>query len=368
MKNKVAWPSLALLTLVALYTLYWFHMASRIEEGIKDWASDQAREGTKVSWESLSVTGYPYRLVATLKEPEIFVAEGDRRPRWHGQELRVISQAWSFGHVILEFLGTQTLELEERESPVGRPLARQAYEMTGSSMRMSLMLHRGKVRQADAALSDLNVDVSQIGDYRPAKLKDDITHMEIAHMEVHSRVRAAEDETSGAIAHDFVFEARDITSDRETPDGFKEQLSRMALNFTRTSDEMPGLHNGSLKTVRRGLTDKAESLRLHEMSIDWQPVTVNLTGDLKSKEGRQPSGTLDLTLKGHRDLVRALEEEGEMDPMAVIVAGALFGILEIAGEPAEDGALHLPLKVKHGEVSFHFLPLFKLKDLGIEIQ
>lgn len=367
-KNKVTWPSLGFLVLVGLYTAYWFHMAGRIEDGIKDWAKDQAREGTEVAWTSLEVSGYPYRLVATLKEPDIFVTEGDRSPRWHGDELRIISQAWSFNHVILEFLGTQTIEVEERESPVGRPLARQAYRVTGSAMRMSLMLNRGKVRQADTVLSDLIVDIAQIGDYRPAPLQDEITHMEIARVEVHSRVRASEDDGLGAIAHDFVFEARDIASDRKTPDGFEEVLSRMALNFTRTSDEMPGLHNGSLKTVRRSLTDKAEGLTLHEMAIDWQPVTVSLSGKLKSKEGRQPSGTLDLTLKGHRDLVRALEDEGEMEPLAVIVAGALFGILEVAGEPSEDGALHLPLKVKHGEVSFHFLPLFKLKDLGFEVK
>ena len=140
LRSKIFRPSLALGFFILLYTGYWFHMAGRITEEIEGWAADQAKEGTLVTYTSLNVTGYPFRLVARLKNPDIFVQGSDRRPHWRGQELKAIAQAYSLNHVILDFIGPQTIEVEENIGAMARPPTQQRYDLEGKSIMMSLQL------------------------------------------------------------------------------------------------------------------------------------------------------------------------------------------------------------------------------------
>lgn len=368
LSHPVTRPTLILAVFVVIYIAYWFHMAGRIEQEIKAWAEDQAMEGTEVAYESLKVTGFPFRLVATLKEPDIFVRDGDRSPRWHGTELKAITPSYSFDHVILDFVGTQIIEVEEEMSPVGRPLSRQAYTIDGTSMMMSLRLNRGKILSADTVLKEIEVSVEEIGDYRPSSFAGDMTQLRIAHAEIHSRVREPVDGEKGSIAHDLSFELLDIVSDRTPPDGFDETISRFVANYSRSGNKEIGFHNGSLRVNRDRSMEEEESLTIHELGIDWQPVTLSLTGELETAPTRDATGQLDLAVTGHKDLVRALHAQGEVSHLAALLAGALFGIVELVSETDESGVLHIPLKVKDGEVSFGFLPLFTLDELGLDVR
>jgi hypothetical protein len=366
LKSKILWPSLALGFFVLLYTAYWFHMAGRIAEEIEGWVAEQAKDHTTVTYTSLNVTGYPFRLVATIKDPDIFVQGGNRRPHWRGQKLKAIAQAYSLNHVILDFIGPQSIEVEEDIGAMARPPSKQRYELEGTSIMMSLQLRRGRVLQADVHFEDLMVRVDEIGNYRPVRLTDLPRSFHVKEAQIHSRVRPSDDPEAPEelkVAHDFTVEVLGLTPDGSPPNGFENTIERAALNITRLTGEEVGFHNGSLRLSHEPIESNEQVLTVHEASIDWQPVEVGLSGKLHRPNAKKASGKIDLQIKGHRDLVRVLASEGEIGAPAALLSGALLGVIELVSQTSDDGTLNIPLKIKKGDVSFGFIPLTSIEEI-----
>lgn len=84
-------------------------MAGRIEGEIDRWVEKQARHGTEVTYASLDVSGYPFRLVATFKNPRIVSNDDPSAFTWEGESLRIVTQAWDINRIIIDLFGKQSV-------------------------------------------------------------------------------------------------------------------------------------------------------------------------------------------------------------------------------------------------------------------
>jgi len=356
-------PIWFLVIAVAAYTAYWFYMADKIEQEIYAWVEDQAKDGTEVAFENLHVSGYPLRLVAAMDNPDIFVRDGDRRPHWHGAKLKAITPAFTLARIRIEFIGTQTVIIEEDVGPMARPPAIQQLTFDGSAIEMRLDLTRGRIANAEAEFNNLTIAIEEIGDYRPVHLKPLPQSITLAHAIIKSRVRAPHFDETGAIAHDYSVSITDITNDRGAPDGFAKKITWIGFDLTETGDEDIAFHNGSLKLDRHRPRSGDKAMVVRKAGIIWDPITLLASGHLKTPGGGKPDGAIDLEIAGYRQLLRVLADSGDISPLAAILTGALVGIVEVMSLVDDEGTLHVPLEVRRGNVSFSFLPLTSMEEL-----
>lgn len=90
-------PFVLLVIVIAAWTVYWFIARSLINQGIDDWIAAERERGADIEYASRTMGGYPFRFELDLSDP---VYAGPGEPRWEGERLRLVMQAWNWQHVI----------------------------------------------------------------------------------------------------------------------------------------------------------------------------------------------------------------------------------------------------------------------------
>jgi hypothetical protein len=346
------------LAFFGLWSIFWFTMEARIEGEIERWVDKQGAHGTEVSYASLDITGYPFRLVATFDDPHIVSQEDPGAFTWSGESLRIITQVWDINRVIIELLGRQSVSWAEAPDDGSRSSSQIMIDFTGEKLRGSLHLADGRIQSIDTDFTEVTADI--FGDGAFALIPDLPEHLDIAQLEYHSRLVKSERDGRALTSRDVMVLAKDIRGGSAPAPDMTEGIEEILVAFSEELAAQSRLHSGDIGSSLPPAL--AQSVDIHSAHIIWQPVSMRLDGEL----GRQRSGNFDgkvrLYLKGHEDLVRRMAARGDLPGAAAMLAGALFGVLSLVSETNEAGELVIPLDVKDGDVYFGFLPLFDKED------
>lgn len=353
-----ALPGLVALAGFALWSVFWVVMTGRIEGEIEKWIERQARHGTDVTYASLDISGYPFRLVATFDAPRIVSKDDPSAFFWEGEGLRVIAQAYNIRHIIIELLGKQNVAWIDAPEDGTRSPSRMAVNFTGEQLRGSLKLSGGRIESIDTNFREVEADL--VGDGAFTFLPDLPEHLAIDLVEYHSRVHKGFNGGQKITNRDVVFFAEKISDGTRSEDTMQGGIEEILVAF---SEELTGtiaLHSGDIGANLP--PTPVQSVEIHEAHVFRSPVSIRLNGKLERPEKSDFDGTIRLYLKGHDELVRNMAEADDLPDAAALIAGALFGVLSMVSETNEDGELVLPLDVKDGDVYFGFLPLFSKDD------
>jgi hypothetical protein len=69
------------------YAGYWFYVAARLDKGIDGWVDSQRRAGVTVDFERAVITGFPFALRTTFRQPHIAGAVAGQSFDWHGPDV-----------------------------------------------------------------------------------------------------------------------------------------------------------------------------------------------------------------------------------------------------------------------------------------
>jgi hypothetical protein len=69
------------------YTIYWWIVAGKLDQGIDDWAAAQRQAGLTLEFERTPVTGFPFTFHATFRHPRIAGALSGQRFDWTGPDV-----------------------------------------------------------------------------------------------------------------------------------------------------------------------------------------------------------------------------------------------------------------------------------------
>lgn len=137
------------------YTVYWFSLAGRVEDGVNAWAHLASQQGMPLDYDSVSVTGYPFRLVANIKGLDWHFPTAGNDLRWQTSRLRIVAEPWVKNHIIVIFDKKQAFTVTPKDGPA------RAYEVISKKARASLVTQvEGAGRFAFAADS---LDISAKG-------------------------------------------------------------------------------------------------------------------------------------------------------------------------------------------------------------
>ena len=354
---KGHWPGFILLGLVVLYTVFWFVMAGRVESGVDRWIERQAHHGTEVTYQSLKVSGFPFRLQATFEAPQIIALEHDSGISWTGERLRIVTRVFNINHIILDLFGHQSLSWMDAPADGSRTPSTVSVDFSGSQLRGSLILKSGHIKNIDTDFQDIIADVYTDGTI--TMILDGSDHVEIERLEYHSQLLKGQ---SGSYSRDVLMRVEGMSTEEKPSPEFDPEIEEILVAFSEEIAGQVALHSGDIGGDMP--SQPAQKVTLHDAHILWPPLSARIEGKLsrgkKANRDGQFSGKVKLYLKGHEDMVRELAEDGDAQPGVAIAAGALFGILEKVTDENEEGELVVPLQVKDGEVFFGFLPLFNV--------
>lgn len=94
--------------LAALYSGYWFFAADQLREGVGRWTAERRAAGWTVSWDSLTVDGFPLSLKTIVTAPRIVApSEWD----WRGPRFIVTAPPWNPGDIAAKFPGEHRIAI-----------------------------------------------------------------------------------------------------------------------------------------------------------------------------------------------------------------------------------------------------------------
>lgn len=353
-----ALPGLIALGGFALWTVFWFVMAGRIEGEINRWVERQASHGTDVTYSSLDISGFPFRLVATFDAPRIVSRDDPSAFVWEGERLRIIAQAYNIRHIIIELLGTQSVAWMDRPDDDTRRPSRISVRFTGDELRGSVKLDGGRIESIDTNFREVEADL--VGDGAFGLIPKLPEHLAIDLLEYHSRVHKGFKGGQKVTTRDVVLFADTISEGTQAADTAESDIEEILVAFSEELTGESALHSGDIGANLPPAP--AQSVEIHEAHVFRNPVSIRLNGKLERPQKSDFDGTIKLYLKGHEDLVRDMAEADDLPDAAAIVVGGLFGILSLVSDTNEAGELVVPLDVRDGDVYFGFLPLFDKKD------
>lgn len=353
-----ALPGVITLTFFGLWSIFWFVMAGRIEGEIDRWIEKQARHGTEVSYSTLDISGYPFRLVASFEDPRIVSIDDPSAFTWEGERLRIVTQAWDINRIIIDLFGKQSVSWMDAPPDAPHTSSQMMIDFTGTQLQGSLQLADGKIESIDTEFLDIAADFFGKGAF--AFIPDLPEHLDITSLEYHSRVHKQGDESQATTNRDVMVLATNVRGGEAPVDSMAEGIEEILVAFSEELGADSPLHSGDIGASLPPAP--AERVNIHAAQILWQPVSFRLDGKLDRHHGRDFDGDVNLFLKGHEDLVRQMAERGDLPGAAAVLVGALFGVLSLVSETNEAGELVIPLDIKDGDVYFGFLPLFDKED------
>ena len=86
-RTKICAAIVVAIAIIGGYAGYWFFIAAQLEKGIDDWVSFQRQAGLTVAFERSGVTGFPFALRATFRQPHISGALSGQSFDWRGPDV-----------------------------------------------------------------------------------------------------------------------------------------------------------------------------------------------------------------------------------------------------------------------------------------
>jgi hypothetical protein len=140
---------LFIFALLAAYSAYWYHIANNAENKVSEITRHLEERGATITYESVEVTGFPYRFIFSLDKPEVNQTQGDVNLKWISDKLNIYAQPWSFSHLIFTSNASR-LSIYEKQSQNKSS----GIFLDSSSMRLSYNVPKNNSSRISLELKD----------------------------------------------------------------------------------------------------------------------------------------------------------------------------------------------------------------------
>lgn len=326
-------PVIGVFALFALYTAYWLHAKSTIEDQVGVWIARQESAGYVIEQDRLRVTGFPYRFQVELTAPRVHAPQSDGAWFARLDMLKAHALFYDFKHWIVEFDGPLWLEY-------------------GNAPATTLQL--------DAELALVSLVSNSVGETIRIGAEFDgftVTAVSGDAPDVESIDRLL---LSGLVTEDDTlrvrFEATGVSTSPSafTPDvrrafGNTAELARMDLSVTHWATLANDADAGAWSRA-------GGQLEIAESALEWGPAHLSGVGEFTLDQTTQPDGRLSLRITDPDALADALVQ-------SKLVPAENEQALRLAAMMAPRGpeGVALPFRVRDGGV---YLGPVRLGDIA----
>lgn len=333
----------ALLVAAAAYTAYWMVAMAQLEARVAGWIEDRRAEGLRVSYGTLTRSGFPRRLRVTVAPFEIAAPVGWS---WRAPEVRVRADPFAPGAVRLSADGLQELRL-----PLGK----------GSSVALNIQAER---LDADIASAGGRLSGRAIGEQlsvRPAG-GDETENLRIGSMQLVATPGTAATPSSAVTQGRFTFTASDLALPAASRSPLGDRIESVSVLAEVTGD-VPGDVTGMPwpKVIGRW-RDEGGTVEIRDLAFHYGPLLVSGNGTLALDAAGEAIGAFSLRANGLVEALRVLADKGVISPLAAAGAALVFRPVQDKAA-AGDASVAVPASLQDRRLYLGPLPIARLPSM-----
>ena len=336
----------ALGTAIIGYTIFWFSLSGRMEDGIEQWARAAQSQGMQIEYKAVSVSGYPFRLVASVKGVSWHFPTSTGGLDWQAGQLRLVTEPWAKDHIIVLFDPHQTLTVSTADGTTKR------YVITSDNGRASLVSQRPAGARFAFAVNKLDILASASGQ-----------HMAAGEMQFYLRDlppkpagkkgdNSADPSLPATAQVDFM--AKDVTLPTGRGGGLGDRITALQAEAV-VNGQVPGLAAAQLK----GWVAAGGTMDVTGFKANWGNLDLEAAGTLTLDDSNRPLGAFEARFKGIQGVLDALDLLGESDNSRHLARSALQ-----AAEAGRKGEwIKVPFTLQNGFLYMGSIPLTALSPI-----
>lgn len=340
----------ALVALLAAYSVYWIMAARRAEVGLIAWIQNEKTQGHDISYSTLDVGGYPYRIEATLSDFHISGNAAGLAWEFNAPKFAGVVLPWRPRHVIL-FAKEATARLA--------PAAGEAEALTASSLRASVMIADGDI------LERVSITAAHL------LAKGENHHdagLEVSDGEVHWRAGdqatrlmpavggEAEETVQEPLAWQLALKGMDISDPRLAASPYGDTIAELALVVELRGG---GLSPESTLATIAAWRDSGGTVEVPSLKLAWGALDLTLSGSATLDQQFRPLGAFTAAVKGYEPAIDHLRAKGDISPEEASAAKETLAAI-VNGE---EGRLPVPVTMQAGRMFLGPLPVANLPPL-----
>ena len=347
-------PTAAMLLIALAYSIYWFSLSASLLRNVDKWIEEQNQQGYSISYGSLEVSGYPFRLHIDLTDVTVSEPGHPNRWTWNASHLVGLTLPYKLNHIILESRGSQRINYQENLGPVARAPFHYSVAVNTESARTSLVFSKQK-------LVRLSIDLVKLNATRLGPDGDQVLAAE--RLQIHSRplIRHAGMSTlpsSPSSGLDLFLQADALSLPFD--DTFSA-LPAAPIDTIKINILMPDMDSTALNFSSFAIWAEGEgNIELTSSHILWDQIDITASGAFHLDEQARLEGEISSLIGGHNQLVDLLIDSGALDQNSGALMTSGLGLLAaFSGDP--QGRIKTSVRIKEGDV---FLGPAKIGSVG----
>lgn len=318
----------AVLLLTAAYTAYWFSAARELRDAAERWREQRLALGEIVTWQDVTVGGFPVWLRATATTTLWARGEGERAWSWEASQVEATVRPWQFRQVNLELKGAHRIAWTEGGD-------RTAYDVSADRLTALLDIATGKIAGADIDLAGLRLDGG------PAL---GIWSLEAGTASIRRPLLPPADHLGASWTLSLDGKGLGLPDLPAQPLG--NRVGRAALDANILGDIPVGPLDVGLAEWR----DDGGTLEVKRLQLDWGPLAVQGDGTLALDGALQPIGAFSAQAQGFLETLDVLRRQGLVEPQAALAARLALGVLSRPSTGGGPPTLNLPISIQNRTV------------------
>lgn len=347
----IAGPALAFITLVAIYTVYWFSVTGEIRKQVEAFAANP-QHGLVTGWTEFSMRGYPYRIEASFMQPAASAPDAPEAWEWRSERASVALLPYNLRHAVLT-LGNEHL-IRYRE-PLDGGYSQNEIRATAEKAQASY------VDLKDLPFGRLAIDINKLDAQHLRGTGNVSDRATLMRLQLHTRPALTEQDELVPAAYDFALRAEGVTveSERRVPvlgNGMTHLLMQARLR------NVPETRHVSVIELLDAWRDTGGTLAISDLIVKWGPLDLTANGELSLDRRNRPAGRLNARVTDFKGLVDAITAEGLVseDEARIALAGLIL-VSQFQGNRSDE--VEVPIIMEKGRLYLGPLAIGKLAPL-----
>ncbi len=286
----------SVLILIAAYSLFWFQVASRVEDDTLAWIEKTKNNttGLKVFVGDLTISGFPYRIVVEASSLNASFPKdsyGERAISMTVPEIAAVYQPWNPSHIIVvtDYFDATIGEINDPEININFDKVKSSIILDAETMKMdNLSIVAEKINW-----QNVNVSGDQAG-----------SAMEMAELHLRNSQPGIETQSSYdlPVQKAIFFKAKNSEIAELETGLFGKYADEIIIETILHANRQPDFTKLSLSTWR----DEGGTLSIKSFEYGTTDAHISFSGDITLDENLKPLGAFDAKVSGIENMFGAL--------------------------------------------------------------
>lgn len=317
----------------------WLWAKTVVVQGWDTWVEERRAEGYRFSNAEPEVSGFPFRVVATLDSPVIEAPQGWR---WDAPPIRAEAGLWDPFTIHFGAPGTHRFVLPDGEEIEAR---------TENADGHLALAPAGGLDAAALTLRD--VALSRV----PLAPGLSLTETTARTLELEAGPQSVSDAGVARVA--FAAVLRGLTLPQQLDLPFAREIATLGIEGALLG---PLPERASEVELRRWRQDGG-AVEIDSVRIHWPPLRLDGGGKLSLDEALRPSGELEVEARGLEKALKELSEAGLLEDNAATYARLAVAALGERDSRTGENTVRAPITLREGRFYLGPVPLFELSPV-----